>query len=169
MGDWPRLVNLRRCARGHIFDNGESTNTTVALTNDSTGAELILVWQMLFDNDSDGTPQLSYQQIKPMSTVGNVTPLVPGDAPPPGTLTGGDQATHYVVDGRAQSAQAFYWPATFPFAVLLPGWSLAVQNDTGNLTGKLGMFFFWEAILPKYFDRMHTHYYLELALAQQGG
>lgn len=169
MGDWPRLVNLRRCARGYVKDAGESTNTTVALYNNSLGAELLLVWQLTGDTINSTTTQMSYQQIPPMGTVFPTQAVVPGDAPPPGILSAGDQPNAFPFDTFCQAFnEGFYWPATFPFAVLLPAWSLALQPGGGGV-GSVGANFFWEAILPQYFDRMYSHRFLELIIAQQGG
>jgi hypothetical protein len=166
VGDWPRLVNLRRCARGRIVDSGEDTNTTIALTNNSAAAELLLVWQFAEDETDNNGGQFSYQQIQPMGSVGVVQSVVPGDAVPPGILTSGDQATLFTPDfAPVPLENGNYWPATFPFAVLLPGWSLVVQ-PVGGGTGGLGISFWWEAILSKYFDRMHSALCVELELQE---
>lgn len=166
MGDWPRLVNLRRCARGRIVDSGEMTNTTIALTNNSSAAELLLVWQFVADTTADDPAQFSYQQIAPMDTSGVVQSVVPGDALPPGLLTSGDQPTAFTPDfAPAAFPNNDYWPATFPFAVLPPGWSLVLQ-PVGGGTGGISANFWWEAILSKYFDRMHSALCVELELQE---
>lgn len=162
MGDWPRLVNLRRCARAAISDTGEATNTTIGLFNNSLGPELILVWQMGVNEVTIGIPQTSYQQVQPFGTVVPTVSVVPGDAPPPGILSSGDSAVLYTPDYYPSiAAGAPGWPATFPFAVLQPGWSLITQIVGGG-TGALSVCFFWEAILSKYFDRVHTMAQVEL-------
>ena len=169
MGDWPRLVNLRRCARGMISDTGEATNTTVALTNNSLGPELILVWQTLTAQSSSEPGAVSYQRGLALTPGGIVQPVVPGDAPPPGVLSSGDLAVAFTPDWILPSAAiAYQWPATFPFAVLQPGWSLVVQ-ELLTPTGDMTVQFFWEAILSKYFDRVHTMAQLELDLIAQSG
>lgn len=168
MGDWPRLVNLRRCARGYIVDSGESTNTTLALFNNSASSELILVWQLVSGILHSVALSPSYQQGLALSVGGTVAAIVPGDAPPPGVLTSGDSPTAFDADFLPSAGFTPYWPATFPFAVLQPGWSLAIQNVAGNPTGALDASFFWEAILPKYFDRFYTHQLLEIELALKG-
>ena len=169
MGDWPRLVNLRRCARGYIVDSGEATNTTIALTNNSLGPELILVWQIGFPSSGGNIPQVSYQRGLGLTTGGVVQPIVPGDAPPPGLLQSGDVATAFPFDWQWRNSTPLpLWPATFPFAVLQPGWSLAIQAGDAPTDG-LNMVIFWEAILSKYFDRVHTMAQLELDLIAQSG
>ena len=162
MGDWPRLVNLRRCARGLIADSGEATNTTVALTNNSLGPELILVWQVTAPISDGEFVGLSYQNKLQMTPGGVIAPLVPGDAVPPGILQSGDQASLFAADFWMPAAYpAPMWPATFPLAVLQPGWSLAVQTNAVD-TAPLTVCFFWEGILSKYFDRVHTMAQIEL-------
>lgn len=161
-------MNLRRCARARILDAGESTNTTLALTNNSASSELILVWQLLTDGMDSGVFQCSYQQIAPFVTNGVVQAIVPGDAPPPGLLTSGDWPTVFPADwSPPNSADGTYWPATFPFAVLQPAWSLVMQVSGGG-TAPLSANIFWEAILPKYFDRFYNHQLLEIELALKG-
>ncbi len=170
MGDWPRLVNLRRCARGYVPVSAGDGNTTIALTNNSLGPELILVWQIWEPTPNGGDVFTSYQQIDPMEVVFPAQPIVPGDAQPPGILSGYSQATAYTPDFDLGNAQfSSRWPATFPFAVLQPGWSLCFQNAGGG-EDSLGMALWWEAILSEYFDRVHTFRQLELDLIlKQGG
>ncbi len=164
MGDWPRLVNLRRCARGYIADSGEANNTTLALTNNSAAAELLLVWQVLPGANFGSPAQVSYQQrIAGLSPAGNMEAIVPGDALPPGILQSGDQPTNFPGVTWDPAAQ-LYWPATFPFAVLLPGWSLVLQSAATAPTSGLDVNIFWEAILSEYFDRMHSALCVELEL-----
>ena len=168
MSDWPRLVNLRRCARGRITDAGEATNTTISLFNSTASSELILVWQMLPDTTVQEALGISYQQIPQMANLGVVQAIVPGDAPPPGLLTSGDQPAVFTPDWAPSALSAsVYCPATFPLAVLQPAWSLVFQPIGGG-TGALGVDLFWEAILPKYFDRFYTHQLLEIQLALKG-
>jgi hypothetical protein len=168
VGDWPRLVNLRRCARATAYDGGESTNTTVALTNNTASSELILVWQ-LYGIGAGFPLQTTYLQgVPPFSTVVPVAALVPGDAPPPGIVSQGDYPSILPADfvfgiGSLPTP----WPATFPFAVLQPNWSLVIQSFGGG-TGSVQAALFWEAILPKYFDRFYTHQLLEIELAPKG-
>ena len=168
MSSWPRLVNLRRCARGQLNDAGESTNTTLSLFNNSASSELILLWQLSEAFPNGGSFQMSYQQARPYSTAGVVAAIVPGDAPPPGLLTQGDDPNVYTPDwAPAGMSQGFYWPATFPLAVLQPGWALVAQ-PVGGGTGAIGLVYFWEAIIPKLFDRFYTHQLLEIELALKG-
>ncbi len=166
MGDWPRLVNLRRCARGYVTNSGAATNTTVSLYNNSSSAELLLIWQINNDSTSQAQMQWSYQQLAPFTTTFTPAAIVPGDAPPPGIISTGDLATELPFDTLLEGfQQGQYWPATFPFAVLLPGWALVGQPQGGG-TGQIGANFFWEAILSKYFDRMHSALCVELELQE---
>ncbi len=164
MGDWPRLVNLRRCARGLIYDSGEMTNTTIALFNNSAAAELLLVWQIGSAAGEVVTPQFSYQQGLSLTPGGFTESVVPGDALPPGVLSSGDQPSAFPASWSLNTvAPAYDWPATFPFAVLLPGWSLVAQPIDGG-TDPIAISFWWEAILSEYFDRMHSALCVELEL-----
>lgn len=169
MSDPQRLVNLRRCARGNIVDAGEATNTTVALTNNSLGAELLMVWTIAQDADTPTELQLSYQQNLGLNPGGIVQAVVPGDAPPPGILSSGDLPSAFPPDWTLRSAALTpWWYATFPFAVLLPYWSLVFQGYGGGAIG-VGVNLFWEAILPQYFDRFYSHRFIDVILASQGG
>jgi hypothetical protein len=150
-------------------DTGEANNTTIALTNDSLGADLVLVWQMAVDSVINSSLQVSYQQMPPMGTLIPVQPVVPGEGRPPGVVSSGDQPNAFTPDWQpANQWLESFWPATFPFAVLLPGWSLVFQVIGGG-TGGVGVNIFWEGILEKYFDRFYTHAFLEVILATQGG
>lgn len=168
MGDWPRLVNLRRCARGAVPLATVSTNGTAVLYNNTASSELILIWQLQLlavDNPPLG---IAYVQGERPSTLVPVEAIVPGDAPPPGLLGYLDDATAYPPTWlQYNNVNQTYWPATFPFAVLQPNWGLVMQN-TGADTSVPSVNLFWEAILPKYFDRFYTHQLLEIELALKG-
>lgn len=151
-----RSLDLRRCARGHITNAGAATHTTAALTNNSNAAELILVWQVVYGLNFSGEEIFSYQQLPVMGTLGTSAPLVPGDAPPPGILSTGDQPAQFPFDWNMSFATfAQYWPATFPFAVIPPGWSLVVQ-ESGTPTNSIDLNFFWEAIRAPEFERWYA-------------
>ena len=166
-GDWPRLVNLRRCGRAAIIPPSEHDNDTIALFNNTASSELILVWQA--NGASVGAAVgASYEQIGPLATTTFTAAVVPGDAPPPGILSTDDITALYTPDwyiGLPTTGPG--WPATFPFAVLQPQWSLVFQPVGGGVNMG-GISLFWEAILPKYFDRFYTHQLLEIELALKG-
>ncbi len=166
MGDWPRLVNLRRCVRGTIVDSGEDTNTTVALFNSSPAPELLLVWQYS-DQSAEDQLGFSYQQgMLGLAPGGTIQQVMPTDGIPPGILVSGDQATAFNSDWLNPTIKVnSAWPATFPFAVLPPGWALVVQNPN-NPTDSITISFYWEAILSEYFDRMHSALCVELELQE---
>jgi hypothetical protein len=165
-GDWPRLVNLRRCARAAAFPPQNTDNDTIALYNNSAAAELLLVWNVN-GASIEAAVGTSYQQIGPLATQSTTVAVVPGDAPPPGILSTDDIVTLYPPDFYIGIPTAgFGWPATFPFAVLLPGWSLVFQLFGGGAYLG-GISLWWEAILPKYFDRIHTPMMIDLAIQQQ--
>jgi hypothetical protein len=169
VGDWPRLVNLRRAARAFIFDTGEATNTTITLFNQSLGPELLLVWQIGSLQGAQQNLSISHQQLQPLANVAKTQPIVPSDAPPPGILSSGDQPTFYTPDYVFQMNDApIGWPATFPFAVIPPQWAMVIQYAFGG-EASLGVTIWWEAILEKYFDRVHTYSQLELDLIVQSG
>jgi hypothetical protein len=168
VGDWPRLVNLRRCARGSNPEFFTANNAKVALYNNSLGPELILVWQFQILAIDAPPAQFHYQQGQPSGTNFLVEPIVPGDAPPPGLLIGYDDPA--VIPGSWQEDNTSgqpQWPATFPFAVLQPGWSLVVENVAVDAQGPI-IQYFWEAILSKYFDRVHTNAQLEIDIIADG-
>ena len=168
MGDWPRLVNLRRCARGAVPTATVTTNGTAVLYNNTASSELILVWQLTTIGVDDPPLFISYVQGERPTTLATVEAIVPGDAPPPGLLGYLDDPTTYSPSFAMAVAQpAPYWPGTFPFAVLQPNWGLVMQNAATDAAVP-SVSLFWEAILPKYFDRFYTHQLLEIELALKG-
>lgn len=168
MGDWPRLVNLRRCARGAVVSTNTSTNGTAVLYNNTASSELILVWQLQLISVDTGPFGIAYVQGERPTTLSPVEAIVPGDAPPPGLLGYLDDPITYPPTWLWNDAANLpYWPATFPFAVLQPNWGLAMQNASTDTTVP-SVNLFWEAILPKYFDRFYTHQLLEIELALKG-
>jgi len=168
MGDWPRLVNLRRCARGSVPFTNVSTNGTSVLYNNTASSEFILVWQLQLIEVDAPPLGISYVQGEIPTTLVPVEAIVPGDAPPPGLLGYLDDPTIYPPTWQqTPTVNQTYWPATFPFAVLQPNWSLVMQNNSVD-TPTPSVNLFWEAILPKYFDRFYTHAILEIELALKG-
>jgi hypothetical protein len=167
MSNWPRLVNPRRCARAVAIDTGEATNTTVALLNNSPAPDLLIVWQ-IYGTQSGNALQTAYQQgLAPLANPYPIQPIVPDEAVPPGVVTSGDFANPIVPDQVLDiGGLSIYWPATFPFAVLKPGWSLVVQGFGGGMPG-LTCSFFWEAIHPELFDHIYMGPTIEEILALQ--
>ena len=156
MRQWTRQIDLRRCARGFIMNPGTATNTTLALTNNSVSAELLLIWQVEPGNVFGSTLQTSYQQtLSGLTPGGFIEPLVPSDAPPPGVLSSGDEPIQFQYSWF-QVASALIWPATFPFAVLNPGWSLVFQQASTVPTIGADVNIFWEAMKPEIFENIYT-------------
>jgi hypothetical protein len=123
---------------------------------------------MLGDGVHDEPLSMAYQQGVTLTPGGVTAAIVPGDAPPPGVLSAGDQANpidgDFAFIGQVGGYPGFY---VYPMAVLQPNWALVFQGAPAN-TGALGLCLFWEAILPKYFDRFYTHQLLEIELALKG-
>lgn len=143
--------NLRRSARGRILDAGEATNTTAALTNNSLSPHILKVWKPQSNRAGGGALLCSYQRIDIFSTLGVVAPIVPGDPAPPGIISAGDLPAAFPADWIfTDGTNLVPWPATFPFAVLLPGWSLVVQNMT-TPTDPIDISFWWEWCYPEDF------------------
>ena len=169
MGDWPRLVNLRRCARGAVPTATVTTNGTAVLYN-NTASSRADSRMAADDNRGRRRPAVSSPMFKvsDRTTLVPCEAIVPGDAPPPGLLGYLDDPTTYSPSfAMAVVQSAPYWPATFPFAVLQPNWGLVMQNAATDATVP-SVSLFWEAILPKYFDRFYTHQLLEIELALKG-
>src|SRR5271163_3896820 len=144
MRQFIRQFDLRRCARGIISDQGEATNTTLALTNNSNASELILVHANAGDGLNQQPNFLAYRQGLTLTPGGNITAIVPGDAPPPGVLSSGDLLEPITPDWPNPTL-TFTTPGfmVFPYAVLLPGWALVFQQ-VANYNGPLGVSIFWE-------------------------
>lgn len=148
----------RQAARGSITLGNVTNYSTVALFNSSSGAHYLVIrdYETIFA-DPGGLTSIGYVQGQ-LGTAGGVkTPLVPGEAVPPGILTSLDSATLLTLDwplpwmGGAMNNSSAWWPHNFPFAVLPPGWSFVLQdNAVGSGLAQLNVM--WEAILADELD-----------------
>lgn len=151
------LVNLRRCARGLTLNLGTAHHTTLQLYNNSNSAELLLLWQVLPISTGEPNCFVGYNQIPVFAGATAGACMMPGDALPPGLLASGDTLALLPFDSAlTPTSIAFAWPATFPLAVLPPGWSLTFQNAT-LATGGIGLAFVWEAMLPARFHALYAY------------
>lgn len=148
-------VNLRRSAYARVAATNQLNNTTLALRNNTASSELLLVWGFGFNlNIGSADVFLLSQQRISTAFVGTATtfPIVPTDAPPPGQLGYFNSTTVFTPSWVWYNANtASFWPITFPFTVLPPGWNLCIQDST-TATGPIDLAMWWEAITPEEFE-----------------
>lgn len=142
----------RQAARGQGFISGPTNYGTVALWNSSTAAQIMVVRALRVLTSSQDTPSVCYLQGSIGGTAGVVQPLVPGDAAPPGKITSLDDATQITPDWwfSLPSSGDDWWPHNFPFAILLPNWSLVVQANSKAENCRVS--FLWESITEDQLD-----------------
>lgn len=154
----------RRCARGTIEVSSDSNTYPVAyLFNNSTGPELLVVRDM---QPWSGTPTTTGTDIGTYylhgttgSQGGTITPLVPSQAILAGQLWGDKIAdpftpADYLFGGFEVTASG--WIHDFPFAVLEPGWSLALFVDNKNSDVQIA--FYWQVCHPAELDGIYEQF-----------
>jgi hypothetical protein len=139
--------HARRMMRAAGVQGNATNRATFGLFHDGTGSRVIVVRDFNFSANTSVLWNLSVQQLDLAGTALTKNPLVVGDAPSIGKPTYLDTATVYAPDyvvALLANTQG-YWNHDFPFAVLLPGWSLIIQSNT-NATGAPRLGFIWEAV-----------------------
>jgi hypothetical protein len=143
----------RQANRGVISLAGPTNSATLSLFNNSTGAHLLVVraWSVA---PTTAMQVLIASQRGPQGSAGGVvTPIVAGEAAQAGALYSLDTATALTPDWIAPVQTNWAtWAQDFPFAIVMPGWSLSFQDSTAAETMYLAIF--WEAILPDELDFM---------------
>ena len=138
----------RQAARGQGSISGVVNRPTVSLFNNSTGPYVIMVRWFSWIPVSNQLLITGYLQGTPPGTLQTVVPLVPGDATPTGQIFASDSATLITTDFTWQGQVNFpvVYPATFPLAVLLPGWAWITQGPAAATPWTVGFFWEWIAI-----------------------
>lgn len=152
-------INLRRCARAYVDAVNHAPNTTIRFTNNTASAELLLVWDIGAGIEISNPEFVAYSQGAPFATTVTAQTFVPQEPVLPGVVSHGSlpSAITPIWAIPAGSGIVSTLNRTNPFAVLLPGWSLDIQND-GAGAANIGLQIMWEAILPAYFDLIYGSY-----------
>jgi len=138
-----------RMARGSTYQGQSAgTYTTQGVYNDSTGAELIVVWSMVLAAGSGSTLAASGVRQGPLANlVGHGTSLLTGQAARVGTMCYESLAAVPASDGTyaefANTSTAFTG-FRHPIAVLQPGWTFLIAALTQNSDIRTSLF--WEVI-----------------------
>jgi hypothetical protein len=138
-------VNPRRCARGTVPEFTPTNLGTVALFNNSSGAELLLVLAVALESTAQPL-YIGFTQQKLGTVQTTAGPLMSGEAMPPGQVTKLDTASALIGDVWTNSniVLTSTLNSPLPWAVLQPQWSFFIQ-DTG--TGDpMGASFIWQAV-----------------------
>jgi hypothetical protein len=164
-----RHPNPLRMMRGaYLLNAVAATYQSIALYNDSTGAELLAVWAVIAGSGGAENIILAWSQ---PGTIGTFqrrgTPVVTGQAPRAGQLWAASLAAQQTEDmylmGEGQNGFAGY-SFGFPIAILQPGWSFVLSNFSQN--GNIYPTIIWESIPYEALVKYWPGYEIAAAAAQ---
>lgn len=143
----PFLAKPRRMFRG-TGAAGAFTNNFAGVFNNSTSAELIVIWDWSLSAVAAFTAASFLNQgVIGVAGMAGI-PVLTGEAAGPGVIyTGGNPATRvldYLVGGSGTSS--INWHARLPFAVIHPGWTFGFSTGANNIAFTAS--FLWQAIVP---------------------
>jgi hypothetical protein len=151
--------NPYRCMRGQADPSGAPGRALVELYNNSTGADLLLLWNVVIGNG--GNPPGARAGIEQGHTATNaetVGSLMSGEAIKPGLLfsaTNPAQLTaDYMLNDGGGGTYLFGFPV--PIAVLQPGFSFFMQVN-GSSGNDIPVGFVWQAVHPEDLQGRHCH------------
>jgi hypothetical protein len=136
----------RQAARGGKNLASVTNLATVALFNNSTGPQVLVVRDILIVGTANDMIATAYVPGQVGASPGLVQPLLPTDALPAGLVTSADTVTSYPADYLLplSSTADFEWWHDYPFAVVTPGWSFVLQERTSAKAMTVSLL--WEAI-----------------------
>lgn len=149
--------NPYRCMRGGADPTANNNFAIAELYNNSTGADLLLVWFISHGHGGNAPPiAVGTEQGHTATTLGTATPLVSGWTPQAGLI-------YY--DNTATAVPADYWLSDnstptplygvgMPLSVLQPGWSFFIRT-MGSSTVDVPLGFIWQAVHPE--DLLYRH------------
>lgn len=141
----------RQAMRGGYQVASSTNHATWALYNNGTGAQVLMVRSA--GATANGEPVIASLQGTNGTHLGTEHHFITGDAPGPGQVFYVDQVASITPDGGVPIPCSF---SDLPIAVLLPGWSLLMQDNNPPLTVPSCGSFVWEYItidqLDYYFD-----------------
>lgn len=143
-------VNPLRCARGlSTSSNGTNFNSVALFNNDST--KILRVLDFL--PTTVKIVSSSYTQTRLTNqNIGTISPVVTGEPTPPGQIDTGSLASlpagdfNYAFGNVNLSLQPMWRGHVFPVAVIRPGWSFVLSDNTSADT--LTCSFFWDWLWP---------------------
>lgn len=142
----------RQAVRAHFLTVTPANWATLALFNNSTGSQLLVVRDYGIDPFSTAAGVIFFQQGK-FGTLqaGDVTPIVPSGGALPGQFYYDDEATaRSTAQIGAVSGTPQQWVHDFPFWIIEPNWSLVFQSNT--IGQAVGVFVGYEAIFADELD-----------------
>ncbi len=120
-----------------------TNNATHTLWNNSTGQYSLIVLDVRPSILASTPIATGYVTTPPGSALGGVASVLANHAPGPGLHYYADTATLITPDYIwGNTTGVYFWAHEWPFAVLPPGYGLAIQNVTVAQALKVG--FFWE-------------------------
>lgn len=137
--------NPRRCMRGGVLRFTPANLGTVGLYNNSTGPELLVLWYLSWSTQN-GLAVMGIQRGIVGTAQSTIAPLVTGETIYAGQVTKGDTATAVNADLMPYfpSYESTTLHPTLPWAILQPGWSFLIQdNTTGDA---MNASFIWQSI-----------------------
>jgi len=134
---------------GAAATGGMAQNAAVALYNDTTGAELLAVLLLMVASGIGEYQQVGSLQGTIGSLVGHGIPVVSGDTPRAGAIYSTTNATvPTTADFTVASLDAaITLPPHYPLAIVQPGWSFVVYNQTAGDSTTVG--FYWQIVHPE--------------------
>jgi hypothetical protein len=139
-------IAWRRCSRGGGPRFTPVHFGTIALYNDTQGAELLVVWVMFCSSTATALINGGTIQGSLGGTVGVKTPLVIGSVGMAGQVTQIDSPAAMVDDFSLFFGPGILAPLApiLPWAVLQPGWSFWLQDSLAG--DAFNGFFIWESV-----------------------
>lgn len=144
-----RRVNLFRCAYAQAIalGTGAQPSSQVALYNNSTGPDLLLVHMITCGILGSTSDSIVCAQGSIGGTPATVFPMVTDEAPIPGivssSLTQAIITEQFWLVNTGPGKTDYFAGGGLPARVLRPGWSLIVQDGNALV---LSVSFLWEAV-----------------------
>jgi hypothetical protein len=137
-------LRLERAMRSGYDTTAPTNRSTHTLWNNSSGTHYLVVRNWAVGSGS-GVTGSAYVTSPLGSSLGGVAHFMPDHAPGPGLHYYADTTTHYTFDFiLANQPNTAMWWVDIPFAVLPPGYGLAVQQDANANNNRVG--FLWEYV-----------------------
>lgn len=141
-----RLFRPRQGVRGRAITGTPVNLATVGLFNNNRGRSYLIVRDISISGTAGDTIGTSFQPGQIGSTAGLTAPMVCNEATEPGLVNSIDTATVYPGDYEfGLNAQGvFWWQHDFPYAVIIPNYSLVFQDGTAAHAMTISLI--WEVI-----------------------
>lgn len=140
----------RQAARGGVAGGSTTNFGTIALFHNGAANTIIVLrdFQFLVQGTTATGMGVAYQQKRLTGTPGTVQSMSPDGGTPAGLVDFSDQANALTWDWQINQVGSFtfllQWFHEYPFALLLPGWSVCFQNTVKAKT--ISGSFVWEIV-----------------------